>query len=54
MDSEFIGAAALPQVGDGDAHSGDRTIFLQIEETVTVSCFERNLFYQVVVELVRY
>jgi GNAT superfamily N-acetyltransferase len=41
MDPEFIGAAALPQVGDGDAHSGDRTIFLQIKETVTVSCFER-------------
>lgn len=43
MDSAFIGAAALclPPVGDSDAHTGDRTIFLQIGETVTVSCVDR-------------
>jgi GNAT superfamily N-acetyltransferase len=43
MDSDFIGAAAqcLLLVGGSDTHPGDRTIFLQIRETVTVSCLDR-------------
>jgi hypothetical protein len=31
----------LPSVGSSDAHSRDRTTFLQIRETVTASCFDR-------------
>ena len=43
MDSGFTGTTALrlPPVGGGDAHSGDRTAFLQIRETVTASCSGR-------------
>jgi GNAT superfamily N-acetyltransferase len=43
MDSGFVGTTALclPSVGGSDAHSPDRTTFLQIRETVTASCFDR-------------
>jgi GNAT superfamily N-acetyltransferase len=43
MDSGFFGATSfcLPPVDDNDAHSGDWTTSLQIQETVTASCFDR-------------
>lgn len=43
MEPEFNGAGALCllPIGGSDTHSGDRTIFPQIEETVTVSCVGR-------------